>query len=71
MCPQCQSVDVSRSQHRRIKDYLMALMRMKAYRCLQCRARFYLPSSLEQNIYRERAWLNAAATKRSTRPKAS
>lgn len=71
MCPQCHSADVSRSQHRRIGDFLMALIRMRAYRCLQCRARFYLPASLERNVYHERAWLNAVKGKRSTRPKTS
>jgi hypothetical protein len=49
----------------------MGLARMKPYRCLECRARFYLPASLEENIYRERAWLRAAESERSTRPKAS
>jgi hypothetical protein len=41
----------------------MALAGMKAYRCLECRERFYLPASLEQNIYRERAWLHSAEGK--------
>jgi hypothetical protein len=65
MCPQCQSIDVSRSKHRKLKDLVMALAGMKAYRCLECRERFYLPASLEKNIYRERAWLHSAQGKRS------
>jgi hypothetical protein len=71
MCPQCQSIDLRRSKHRRLKDFVMGLARMKPYRCLECRARFYLPASLEENIYRERAWLHAAEGERSTRPKTS
>jgi len=71
MCPLCESANVSRSQHKRVKDYLMALVRMKAYRCHQCRARFYLPANLENVVYRDRAWLHAVEGKRPTRSKAS
>ncbi len=72
MCPQCQSTDVSRSKRKKLKDFFMVFARMRAYRCLQCRARFYLPASLERNIYREKAWRRAAERKRTGgRPKVS
>ena len=73
MCPECKSANISRSKRWRVRDTFMLLLRMKAYRCRDCRFRFYLPARLDKQIRRERDWLMAVHSgnkpvKSSTQP---
>ncbi len=52
----CKSHNVSRSRHWRIGDVFMRLWGMHAYRCHECRKRFYLPAAVAQQVKRQREW---------------
>jgi transposase-like protein len=67
MCPRCKSSDVSRSRTRKLGDYVMALFRMRPYRCRECQTRFYVPASYARQIDRERAWLREVEKHRRDR----
>lgn len=56
MCPRCHSMDLSRSQRRRLWDLPMLLWNLRPIRCRQCHSRFYLPAQLASQIDACRKW---------------
>lgn len=40
-----------------MRDTFMSFLGMKAYRCRDCRFRFYLPMRLDSQVRRQRDWL--------------
>ena len=65
MCPVCRSSDIALSKHPKLRDLLMRLWGMRAYRCLECRKRFYLPSNWERKLKEDKAWLNDVTAQES------
>ncbi len=57
MCPICDSANITPSKQRRFRDVLFRLFGQVAYRCRDCRSRFFIPARLEEEATRRREWL--------------
>ena len=57
MCPNCDSANITPSKQRRLRDVFFRPFGQVAYRCRDCKTRFYIPSRLEEEATRRREWL--------------
>jgi uncharacterized protein YlaI len=57
MCPICDSVNVSPSKKRKIRDLFMKPFAQVPYRCRDCKSRFYISVSRIKEAEQHRQWL--------------
>jgi hypothetical protein len=56
MCPSCHSNDISRSRKHKLRDSFMRWMGKVAYRCRDCRKRFYVNIDVDRRLRRAEEW---------------
>ena len=61
MCPSCHSNDISRSRKRKLRDSFMRWMGKVAYRCRDCRRRFYVNIDVDKRLRRVKEWERRSA----------
>lgn len=59
-CPRCHSSEISHSRTKRIYDFLMQIVGLRPFRCMECRKRFYLAEVYKDQIKQRRRWRRTA-----------
>jgi len=57
MCPICDSVNISPSKKRKLRDFFVRPFGQIPYRCRDCKSRFYISQTRMKDAERHRAWL--------------